>query len=146
MGVICPCGVKVNALIQNHRVQFTKRCKLIRGNLTYLAYVCSSKLKTSKLQLTFEEEEQYGNNNFVFNAKEITSVDCKQKESSCIVTVKGTGVVNEKEYPFEGVFIDTNSQIANDVILSFKILGFFDQNGILAAPQGSIVAIGCQEV
>ena len=61
-----------------------------------------------------------------------------------MVTVKGTGIVNGRQYSFEAVFRDQVAPAANDIVQSFVIKGFFDQNGAVSVPQGSIIALGCQ--
>ena len=47
MGIICPCGVSVNACSKNNNVKFIRQdVKRVRGNLTYLANVCVTTLAT----------------------------------------------------------------------------------------------------
>jgi len=146
MGVICPCGVQVNAVSMNNNVKFTGQTGTVRGDLTYLANVCVTTLATSTLSLNFVDTETPGVNNFTFTANAITSVTCRQEGQNCVVTVTGTGLVNGVQFPFEAVFRDQVATAANDIVQSFVITGFFDQNGAAPVPQGSIVALGCQEL
>ncbi|EKN70695.1 hypothetical protein BABA_04619 [Neobacillus bataviensis LMG 21833] len=144
MGVICPCGVLVNAVSTNNNVKFTGQTGTVKGDLTYLANVCVTTLGTSTLSLSFVDTETPGANNFTFTANAITSVTCKREGQNCVVTVDGTGLVNGVQFPFEAVFRDQVATAANDNVQSFVITGFFDQNGAAPVPQGSIIALGCQ--
>ena len=54
MGVICPCGVVVNAFSENNNVKIVGKRGTVKGNLTYLANVCVATLETSTLSLEFE--------------------------------------------------------------------------------------------
>ncbi|MCR2821961.1 hypothetical protein [Lederbergia panacisoli] len=144
MGVVCNCGVLVNAFSANNNVKFTSQTGTTKGDLTYTADVCANSLETSTLTLSFHEAE-VGINNFLFTANAITSVTCKQEGQNCVITVQGTGLVNDQQYSFEAVFRDEVASAANDNVQSFVITGFFDQNGAAPVPQGSIVALGCNE-
>lgn len=145
MGILCPCGVTVNACSKRNCVKFTGKCGTVQGNLSYHANVCITTLGKSTLTLKFVDTQCPSRNNFLFTANAITSVDCKRDGQGCVVTVTGTGVVNGKQYPFTAVFKDRVAQAANDVVQSFVITGFFDQNGAVLVPQGSIIALGCRE-
>ena len=144
MGVICPCGVIVNGFSLNNNVKFTGQTGTVEGNLQYIADVCVTTLGTSSLSLTFTDTETPGVNSFLFTANSITSVTCKQEGLNCVVTVEGTGLVNDVQYPFEAVFRDQVATAANDDVQMFEITGFFDQNGAAPVPQGTITALGCQ--
>lgn len=146
MGVICPCGVKVNAFKAGENVKFKGVNGTITGNLTYLADVCVTTLTSSTLSLQFEDTETPNQFSFLFTANAITSVTCKREGMNCVVTVKGTGKVGMKEYSFEAVFRDQVAQAANDNVQSFVINGFFNQTGAVPVTQGSIVALGCQSL
>lgn len=146
MGVICPCGVKVKAFKEGENVKFNGVNGNITGNLTYVANVCVTTLASSTLSLQFEDTESPNQFSFLFTANSITSVTCKREGQNCVVTVKGTGMVGMKEYSFEAVFRDQVAQAANDIVQSFVINGFFDQNGAVPVTQGSIVALGCQSL
>lgn len=147
MGVTCPCGVRVNAVSENNNVKFEGQTGTIRGNLTYLANVCVTTLASSTLSLEFVDTETPGVNNFTFTADgTITSVTCNQEGQNCVVTVSGIGFINGQQFSFEAVFRDQVATAANDNVQSFVITGFFDQNGAAPVPQGSIVALGCQEL
>ncbi len=145
MGVVCTCGVIVDAFSDDNNVRFEGQTGTTEGDLTYLANVCSTTLETSTLSLNFEDEET-GQNSFFFEANEITSVECNQEGQNCVITVTGTGLVNGEEFPFEAVFRDIVEQAQNDNVQSFVITGFFDQNGAAPVPQGSIQNQGCQEL
>lgn len=145
MGVVCPCGVLVDAFSENNNVKFEGQTGTTKGNLTYLANVCSATLGTSTLSLDFVDTET-GANSFFFEANEITAVECNQEGQNCVITVTGTGLVNGEEFPFEAVFRDIVAQAQNDNVQSFEITGFFDQNGAAPVPQGSIQNQGCQEL
>ncbi|MET0960470.1 MAG: hypothetical protein ABWX58_09110 [Psychrobacillus psychrotolerans] len=146
MGNICPCGVSVDAFSDDNNVRFEGQMGTIEGNLTYLAEVCVTTLATSTLSLDFEDTETPDENNFTFTANEITSVVCNREGQNCVVTVTGTGLVNGMEFPFEAVFRDQVATANVDIVQSFEITGFFDQNGAAPVDQGSIVALGCQEL
>jgi len=146
MGIICPCGVKVNAFSENNNVRFEGQTGTIEGNLTYMANVCITTLNASTLSLQFEDTETPNLNNFTFTANEITSVVCNRQGQNCEVTVTGTGTIDSDEYTFEAVFRDQVAQAAVDIVQSFEITGFFDQNGAAPVAQGSIIALGCQEL
>lgn len=144
MGVVCPCGVMVNANKEGNNVKFEGVNGTITGNLTYLADVCVTTLAASTLSLAFEDTETPNQFSFLFTANAITSVTCKKEGQNCVVTVQGTGTVGMTEYTFEAVFRDQVAQAANDIVQSFVINDFFDQNGAVPVTQGSIVALGCQ--
>ena len=146
MGTICPCGVLVDAFSEDNNVRFNGQTGTIEGNLTYLANVCVTRLTNSTLSLVFEDTETPNQNNFTFTANEITSVVCRREGQNCEVTVTGTGTVNGEEFPFEAVFRDQVASAAVDDVQSFVITGFFDQNGAAPVEQGSIIALGCQEL
>ena len=146
MGNICPCGVSVDAFSEDNNVKFVGQNGTIEGNLTYLAEVCVTTLAASTLSLDFEDTETPGENDFTFTANEITSVVCRREGQNCEVTVTGTGLVNGMEFPFEAVFRDQVASANVDNVQSFVITGFFDQNGAAPVEQGSIVALGCQEL
>ena len=146
MGVICPCGVIVNAFKEDENVKFNGVNGNITGNLTYEANVCVTTLASSTLSLQFEDTETPDQFSFIFTANHITSVTCKREGQNCVVTVQGTGIIGMKEYSFEAVFRDQVAQAANDIVQSFVINGFFDQNGAVPVTQGSIVALGCQSL
>ncbi|KOS68741.1 hypothetical protein AEA09_09455 [Lysinibacillus contaminans] len=146
MGVICPCGVTVDACAENKPVKFHKVWKKVKGNLTYKANICVTTLPSSTLSLRFEDIDTPDRFSFLFTANCITSITCNKERYHCTVTVKGTGTVGMMEYPFEAVFLDQVSQSANDIVQSFVIKGFFNQKCAVQVPQGSIVALGCQEM
>jgi len=146
MGVICPCGVRVDAFSEDNNVRFAGQSGTIEGNLTYLANVCVTTLADSTLSLQFEDTETPNQNNFTFTATEITAVVCNREGQNCVVTVTGTGTINGEEFPFVVVFRDQVASAAVDIVQSFEITGFFDQNGAAPVEQGSIVALGCQEL
>lgn len=145
MGIICPCGVVVDAFKKNHKVKFASRCSLVEGNLTYLADICTSTLEMSTLSLTFEDKKTIGGlYSFVFTANSFCSVTCKKEGKSCVVTVKGTGLIGKKQYSFEAVFRDVCIPGIPDVVEKFVIKSFFHQNGSVPVQAGSITARGCQ--
>ncbi|MEK4229084.1 hypothetical protein [Solibacillus sp. FSL H8-0538] len=144
MGVICPCGVIVNATKQRENVKFDGVRGTITGNLTYLADVCVTTLASSTLSLAFDDTETPNQFSFLFTANAITSVTCVREGQNCVVTVKGTGTIGMQEFSFEATFRDQVAQAANDIVQSFVINGFFNQNGAVPVAQGSIVALGCQ--
>lgn len=146
MGTMCPCGVSVDAFSKRNRVKFVGQRGTVKGNLTYLAEVCITTLCTSTLSLQFVDTETPNLNNFTFIANEITSVVCKREGKNCEVTVTGTGTIDMVEYCFEAVFRDLVAQASKDIVQSFVITDFFDQNGAAPVDQGSIVALGCQEL
>ncbi|MFF2755534.1 hypothetical protein ACFVR1_17590 [Psychrobacillus sp. NPDC058041] len=146
MGVMCPCGVTVNAFSESNNVKFVGQTGTVKGNLTYLADVCITTLAASTLSLQFQDTETPNENNFTFTANDITSVVCKREGQNCVVTVTGTGLVNGVQFPFEAVFRDQVASAAKDNVQSFVITGFFDQNGAAPVAQGSIVALGCQSL
>ncbi|MCG7334422.1 hypothetical protein MHZ95_03895 [Sporosarcina sp. ACRSM] len=145
MGILCPCGVSVNAFSKKNRVELRGKCGTIRGDLTYLADVCVTTLGKSTLSLKFVDTGRPSVNDFLFTANDITSVVCQKEKLGCSVTVRGTGIVNGKQYPFTAVFED-HVFPGHDSVRSFVITGFFDQNGAVFVPQGSITAIGCQQL
>lgn len=145
MGVICPCGVYVHAFKENQKVKFAQRCLPINGNLTYEADLCTSTLEISTLSLKYEDKKTEGEiYSFLFTANAFTSICCKQEGLSCIVTVEGTGMINNKQYSFEAIFIANQVQDEEDIIEKFVIKKYFHQNGIISVPNGSIAAKGCQ--
>lgn len=147
MGVICPCGVAVDAFAEGVNVRFKHKRKTVKGNLTYLGDVCATSLDKSTLSLTFKDTETKGSKySFLFTANAITSVVCKKTGNNCRVTVKGTGLVNGKQYHFEATFTDQVENANVDIVKSFNITNFFSQNGSVPVPQGSIVSKGCQAV
>ena len=142
MGVICPCGVRVHAVKENQKVKFASRCSPICGNLTYKADICTSTIENSSLSLMFEDKKTVGGiYSFLFIVNAFTSVCCKREGDNCIITAKGTGMINKKQYSFEAVFIATPSN--EEFVEKFTIKGFFHQNGIVSVPKGSITALGC---
>ena len=146
MGVICPCGVTVDAFALRENVRIVGVNGNVRGNLTYAADVCITTLDTSTLSLQFEDTETPGQHSFTFTADTITSVTCRREGQNCVVTVTGTGTIGMTEYPFTAVFRDQVAQAANDIVQSFEITGFFNQTGAVPVGQGSIVALGCQSL
>lgn len=143
---MCPCGVSVDAFSEDNNVKFEGQNGTIEGNLTYMAEVCITTLATSTLSLDFEDTETPGLNDFTFTANEITSVECNQEGQNCVVTVTGTGTIDGDKLDFVAVFRDQVASAANDNVQSFVITGFFDQNGAAPVEQGSIIALGCQEM
>ena len=146
MGTMCPCGVQVDAIARDRNVQFVGMMGQVRGNLTYAADVCVTTLSASTLSLQFEDTRMMGNRSFTFTANEITTVTCRRLGQNCEVTVTGTGTVGMMQYPFVAVFRDQVASANVDIVQSFVITGFFDQNGAETVPQGSINALGCQSV
>ncbi|MEO4054643.1 hypothetical protein [Solibacillus sp. CAU 1738] len=146
MGITCPCGVKVNAIANGVNVKFRWIMGDVKGNLHYVADVCVATLSTSTLSLQFTDTNPSCRHSFLFTATSFTSVTCKQEGMNCIVTVKGKGTVNGRNYPFEAIFRDQVASAANDIVQKFKIAGFFDQTGAVPVPQGSIIDLGCQEL
>lgn len=144
MGVICPCGIKVNANKKKQNVIFNGFCGEVTGNLTYLANVCVTTLAVSTLSLKFEDLVGSNKFSFLFTANNITSVTCKKEGQNCVVIVQGTGTIGFKEYSFKAIFRDQGTPASNDIVQSFVINGFFNQNGAVPVAQGSIVALGCQ--
>ncbi|WP_274307663.1 hypothetical protein [Solibacillus daqui] len=144
MGGVCPCGVRVNAFAEGVNVKFDGVSGNIRGNLTYLANVCITTLSTSTLSLRFEDTETPDHFSFLFTANEITDVKCKREGKNCVIKVRGTGLIGMTEYPFKAVFRDQVATANNDLVQSFVIKGFFDQDGTVPVEQGSVVALGCQ--
>ena len=129
--------IMLNLLANVKRVEVTLLIWLMFVSLT---------LNKSTLSLEFVDTERPCSNNFLFTANAITSVVCKKDRENCVVTVEGTGLVNGRQYSFKAVFKDQIAPAANDIVQSFVIKGFFDQNGAVCVPQGSIVALGCQEL
>lgn len=148
MGVLCPCGVIVKARSNQNNVKFNCQNGTIKGDLIYTANVCVTTLETSTLSLQFIDTETPYANNFTFSANAITDIQCKKEGQDCKVTVTGTGTVNvnTRVYHFTAVFRDVVGQAAIDQVQQFTIVGLFDQNGTATVTQGSIVAVGCQEV
>lgn len=145
MGLECLCGVKVDAFSCMHQVVFEEQQGTIRGDLTYYADVCVTTLAASFLSLDFEDTETCGGkNSFLFVSNAITSVECDQQGQNCEVTVSGSGVVNNVQYPFTAVFVDQTPMANVDLVKSFVITGFFDQNGTAPVAQGSVQALGCE--
>ena len=145
MGMECTCGVLVNAVSRRNNVKFNGQMGTVKGDLTYMANVCVTMLEGSSLSLEFEDKEtKYGVNSFKFVANAITSVVCRRLGQNCEVTVKGTGLVNGVQFPFEAVFRDQVESANVDIVQSFVITGFFDQNGAAPVAQGSIVSLGCE--
>lgn len=146
MGVVCPCGVAVDAFAECVSTWFNHCKKMIEGEVTYLANVCAITLEKSTLSLKFTDTETKDSKySFLFTANAITSVTCKKTWYGCRVTVKGTGIVNGKQYTFEAVF---NNQVENanvDIVEVFTITNFFRQKGSVPVSQGSIVSQGCQD-
>lgn len=146
MGMECPCGVLVNAVSRRNNVRFNGQMGTVKGDLTYMANVCVTTLDTSSLTLQFTDTETMGGmNSFTFVANSITSVDCDREGQNCEVTVTGTGLINNVQFPFEAVFRDQVASANVDIVQSFVITGFFNQNGAAPVAQGSIVALGCQD-
>ena len=140
MGVICPCGVKVNAMKRCHEVKFNGIKGTIIGHLIYRADVCVTKLASSTLSLEFIDKETPNEFSFLFTANTITSVTCKNEGQNCCIYVKGTGKIGSTEYPFKAIFKDLGEQ---QIVQCFVIQGFFTQNGAVSIDQGSIDALGC---
>lgn len=146
MGMQCPCGVVVNAVSRRNNVRFDGQRGTVRGDLTYMANVCATTLADSSLTLDFVDTETMGGvNSFTFVANSITAVVCNRVGQNCEVTVTGTGLVNGNQFPFEAVFRDQVASANVDIVQSFVITGFFNQNGAAPVAQGSIVALGCEE-
>lgn len=146
MGVLCPCSVVVDASILNKNVKFEGQQGNIRGNLFYLADVCTSTLAASTLSLEFEDTETpTGENDFTFVANEITSIRCRREGQNCRITVRGTGTINggTEEFQFRAVFRDVVGQAAIDQVQSFVITDFFNQGGSSNVSQGTVVSGGC---
>lgn len=144
MGLECICGVKANAFASMQHVKFEEQQGTVRGDLTYYADVCVTILSASFLSLDFEDTETCGGkNSFLFVSNSITSVECDQQGENCEVTVSGSGVVNNVQYPFKAVFVDQTPMANVDLVKSFVITGLFDQNGTVPVAQGSIQALGC---
>jgi hypothetical protein len=144
MGMECPCGVLVNAVSRMNNVRFNGQMGTVRGDLRYLANVCVTTLAASTLSLQFTATEKTcGMNSFTFVANSITSVVCRREGQNCEVTVTGTGLVNGEQFPFEAVFRDQVATANVDIVQSFVITGFFNQNGAAPVAQGSIIALGC---
>lgn len=149
MGVLCPCGVKVNARSDDNNVKFVCLSGTVKGDLIYNADVCVTSLDTATLSLQFIDTETPNTNSFTFTANRIKDIQCEQdKSQNCSITVTGTGKINGEQsiYTFEAVFRDVTGQAAVDQVQKFVILGFFDQNGTATVTQGSVVALGCQDV
>lgn len=145
MGMECTCGVVVNAVSRRNNVRFHGQMGTVKGDLTYMANVCISSLDTSSLSLQFKDTEtRGGRNSFTFVANSITNVECRREGQNCEVTVTGTGRVGDVQYPFEAVFKDVVEQAQPDLVKSFVITGFFNQNGTAPVSQGSIRALGCE--
>ncbi|WP_239432311.1 hypothetical protein [Sporosarcina sp. ACRSL] len=116
----------------------------VRGDLRYMANVCATTLDASSLSLQFTDTETTGaENSFVFVANSITSVVCRREGQNCEVTVRGTGLVNGVQFPFEAVFRDQIESANVDIVQSFVITGFFNQTGAAPVAQGAITALGC---
>lgn len=146
MGVICPCGVSMDACAECIAVKFRHKRKTVEGNITYLADICVTTVETSTLSLVFTDTETKDSKySFLFTANAITSVVCKKNWYGCKVIVKGTGIVNGKQYDFEAVFNDQVENATVDIVEIFSITNFFNQNGAVPVPQGSIISKGCQE-
>jgi hypothetical protein len=145
MGIICPCGVRVGAFARNQKVTFEGVMGPVRGNLTYKADVCVTKLSASTLSLQFEDTREMGNRSFTFNSTTIRDVTCCREGQNCEVTVTGRGKIGMMQYDFVAVFRDQVASANADIIQSFVITNFFDQNGVVKVPEGSIVALGCQD-
>lgn len=146
MGTMCPCGVQVNAFARRKKVRLNWCKSRIRGNLTYKADVCVTKLASSSLSLRFEDDDTPNRYNFLFTANKINNITCRRNGENCVVTVKGTGKVGTTQYPFVAVFIDQGASTEDDIVQSFVIKGFFEQLEAVSVAQGSIVALGCQKV
>ena len=145
MGIICPCGVSVNALSKKNNVKFEGKCGTVKGNLTYCAEICVTTPGKSTLSLAFVDIQCPYVNNFLFKANAITSVTCIKDGQNCVVTVKGTGIVKGVERSFVAVFKDRSASTEHHIVQSFVITGFFDQNGAASVTRGSIIAVGCRE-
>lgn len=145
MGLECLCGVKVDALSCMNHVKFEEQHGTVHGDVTYYADVCLTTLSGSFLSLDFEDLETCGgSNSFLFVSNTITNVECDQQGLNCVVTVTGSGVVNNIQYPFTAVFVDQTPFAKVDLVKSFIITGFFNQNGAAPVAQGSIKALGCE--
>lgn len=146
MGMECPCGVIVNAVSRRNNVRFNGQMGTVKGNLTYMANVCATRLESSTLSLEFVDTETMGGvNSFTFEANSITSVDCDREGQNCEVTVTGTGLINGVQFPFTAEFRDQVASANVDIVQSFVITGFFNQNGAAPVAQGSIMALGCND-
>lgn len=145
MGQICTCGVLVNAVSCDNNVRFAGHIGTVKGDLTYMANVCDTTMSTSTLYLEFTDKQTHGcRYSFEFVSETITAVVCRQEGMDCEITVRGTGVVGGRVFPFEAVFRDQVEAANYDIVQSFVITGFFDQDGAAPVPQGSIFAIGCE--
>ncbi|MDN4607592.1 hypothetical protein [Sporosarcina highlanderae] len=145
MGLICNCGVIVNAVSEDNNVRFAGVQGTVNGDLRYMADVCDNNLPASFLTLNFTDESGgMVNRSFNFVADTITSVVCRREGMNCVVTVTGTGTVGGNTFPFEAVFRDQVDTANFDNVQSFVITGFFNQAGAAPVPQGSIVAVGCE--
>ncbi|MCM3637611.1 hypothetical protein M3152_07740 [Sporosarcina luteola] len=146
MGMECPCGVLVNAVSRRNNVRFNGQMGTVRGDLTYMANVCVTTLAASSLSLEFVDTETMGGvNSFMFVANSFTSVVCRREGQNCEVTVTGTGLVDDDQFPFVAVFRDQVAPANVDIVQSFVITGFFNQNGAAPVAQGSIIALGCDD-
>ena len=136
----------VDACALGERVSIVRVKRSVRGNLTYTADVCITRLEDSTLSLQFEDTETPCRYSFIFTANAITSVICRREGQNCVVTVEGTGTIDEIQHPFVAVFRDRVAQAANDIVQSFVITGVFAQTEPVSVSQGSIVALGCQSL
>lgn len=146
MGVICPCGVIVDAVSTNNNVVFDGVQGTIEGNINYSANICVNTPNTNLLSLVFEDTEtDNGEFDFTFTATSFTSVECNRIGENCEVTVEGTGTINGSSYSFHAEFRDMNPNANVDNVQDFVIFGYFDQNGAAPVAQGSITAVGCED-
>lgn len=131
-------------MIQYRFVIFTNYNWPVEGDLTYLADVKVSNLDKSTLSLQFVDTETPDDHSFTFTANRIASVECQPFGKCCVITVTGTGLVNDEEYSFEAVFRDEGTSPGDDSVISFVITDFFTQDGRAKITSGSIEANGCQ--
>ncbi|MBB4825989.1 hypothetical protein HNO89_003226 [Sporosarcina luteola] len=144
MGIVCPCGVRVNAVSQQNRVKFEGVPGTVCGTITYTADVCVSTPGSSRLILRFVDTENNGAQSFTFTATSFKQVTCCKEDYRCDVTIRGTGIINGITYGFQAIFSDYSKMAKADVVKEFEIYDFFDQLGAAPVKQGSIVARGCK--
>ncbi|MFD1203669.1 hypothetical protein ACFQ38_00765 [Sporosarcina contaminans] len=144
MGNQCPCGVIVNASAANKHVRFLGHRGTVKGDLTYQANVCVDRLQTSTLSLKFIDKDCDGrDHSFQFIADTILEVDCVNEGNCCLIGIIGSGTVNGARHDFAAIFMDQAPPETTDRVKLFVIDQFFDQNGIVSVPQGTIMNQGC---
>jgi hypothetical protein len=150
MGIVCLCGVRVgqdgvDAVSDNQQVTFVGETGTRRGTLTYTADVCNQDLESSFVTIDFDQtSNEMPDRSFTGTSTSITSVVCNQEGVNCVITVMGTMMVNGVTRNFVAVFRD--NAMGTDIVQSFVITGFFNQQGAAPVDGGSIVNQGCQEV